>query len=181
MTEALWWWLALLAVLGFWALGAYNRIVSLRASVGSAWLLHDGLIQARQKAIGSLLDAVEPSLQAERAATEAIVAAQVQVATAAEVVRRRPIALHPVEVLAKAESAMTAALPRLLALVDQHAELKRQATVQVPLLALSELVPRERFSRQAFNEAVGHYNRAIGQLPTRLLVWVFGFEPAGSL
>ena len=33
MTEALWWWLALLAVLGFWALGAYNRIVSLRAAL----------------------------------------------------------------------------------------------------------------------------------------------------
>lgn len=181
MTDTLWLWLALLAVLGFWALGAYNRIVSLRAAVGSAWLVHDGLIQARQKAIGSLLDAVEPSLQAERAATEGIVSAQVQVATAAEVVRRRPIALHPVEVLAKAEAAMTAALPRLLSLVDQHAELKRQAAVLTPLQALSDLAPRERFSRQAFNAAVGHYNLAIDQFPTRMLAWVFGFGPAGSL
>ena len=181
MTDTLWLWLALLAVLGFWALGAYNRIVALRAAVGSAWLAHDGLIQRRQQAIGSLLDAVEPSLQAERAATDAIVWAQVQVATAAEVVRRRPIALHPVEVLAKAESAMTAALPRLLSLVDQHAQLKQQDEVCNRVRLLTELAALERFSRQTFNEAVGHYNRAIDQFPTRMLAWGFGFEPAGSL
>ena len=181
MTDPLWLWVGLLAVLGFWSLGAYNRIMALRAAVVAAWLAQDALIQARQQAIGSLIDAVEPSLQAERAALEAIVLAQVQVATAAEVVRRRPIALHPVEVLAKAESAIAAALPRLLSLIDQHAELKRRDEVAQSLLALTELLPRERLRRQAFNDAVGDYNRAINQFPTQLLARVFGFEPAGSL
>ena len=181
MMSTVWWWLALAAVLGFWMLGAYNRIMALRAAVISAWQTQDGLILARQHALGSLIDAVEPSLQAEHAAVDAVVSAQVQVATAAEVVRRKPIAWHPVEVLAQAQSAMSAALPRLLSLIDQHVALKRQDDVVRGLQTLNDLAPRERFSRQAFNDAVAAYNQAIELFPTRLLRWVFGFEAAGSL
>ena len=37
------------------------------------------------------------------------------------------------------------------------------------------------FARDQFNAAVGEYNRAIQQIPTRLIAKIFGFEPAGPL
>ena len=37
------------------------------------------------------------------------------------------------------------------------------------------------FARRQFNEAVLAYNRAIRQIPTRLIAAIFGFAPAGTL
>ncbi len=175
------WWLAALAVLGFWTLGAYNRVMALRAAVVAAWLLLDALIQARHQTIGALLDAIEPSLPGEQSTISAMVAAQVRLSTAAEVVRRRPVAAEPLEVLAKAEMAAVAALLRLVALVGRHSTLKADAAVAPQLQALTKLAPRERFARQAFNDAADAYNRAVTQFPTWLLSRIFGFERAGRL
>lgn len=176
-----WGWLAAAAVLGFWMLGAYNRVTALRAAMVSAWQQLDALIQARQQTIGSLLDAVEPALVGERSALDAMVGAQVQVATAAELVRRRPAPEEAMAVLAKAEVSIVAALARIVALVDHHGELKHDASVAPHLLSLTELGARDRFARQAFNEAARAYNHAIDQFPTRLLTRAFGFERAGVL
>lgn len=176
-----WGWLAAAAVLGFWTLGAYNRVTALRGAVVTAWQQLDALIQARQQAIGSLLDAVEPALVGERPALDAMVGAQVQVATAAELVRKRPAPEEAMGVLAKAEVAIVAALSRIVALVDTHGELKHDAAVAPHLQSLNELSPRHKFARQAFNDAVAAYNHAIGQFPTRLLTRAFGFERAGEL
>ena len=181
MTGLHWAWLAGAAVLGFWMLGAYNRLTALRGAILTAWSVLDAALLARQHAIGALLDATEPSLAGERSATTAMVAAQVQLATAAEVVRRRPTTEEPLQVLAKAEVAITSALTRLLALVEHQSELKRLPEVAAPLQLLAELGPRERLARQVFNDTALAYNQAIDQFPTRLLVRVFGLQRVGSL
>ena len=182
MTKVHWaWWLAALAVLGFWMLGAYNRVMGLRGALVTAWQQLDALIQTRQQVIGALLDAALPSLPGEDSTIAAMVAAQVRLATAAEVVRRRPAAAEPLEVLAKAEAATVSALVRLVALVGQQRELKADAKVAPQLQALTELAPRERFARRVFNDAAGAYNSAVAQFPTRLLARLFGFERTGML
>ncbi len=176
-----WGWLLALAVIFFWMLGAYNRVMALRGALVAAWLQLDTVIQARQQAIGSLVDAVEPGMAAERSAIEAMVAAQVRVATAAEVVRRRPTTEDPVAVLAKAEGDLAAALARLQSLVEQHSELCHEPAVTQPTKDLLELAVRMRFMRQGFNDAANAYNLAVTQFPTRLLARVFRFELAGTL
>ena len=181
MSSTGWAWLAAAAVLAFWALGAYNRVVALRGAVASAWQQLDALIQSRQRAIGSLVDATEPALAGERATFDALVAAQVQVATAAEVVRRRPTTEEPLAVLAKSEIALGAALARLVALVDNDPALRQAEPVGAPLAELAALAPSDQFARKAFNEAAATYNAAIAQFPTRLLTRVFGFQTAGTL
>ncbi|MBL0090603.1 MAG: LemA family protein [Ideonella sp.] len=181
MTGVPWPWLLAVAVIFFWMLGAYNRVMALRGALHSAWQQLDTVIQARQQAIGSLVDAVEPRMAAERSAIDAMVAAQVRVATAAEVVRRRPTTVEPVAVLAKAEGDLAAALARLQSLVEQQAELRHEPAVSSPTKDLVELAARMRFNRQGFNDAANAYNAAVTQFPTRLLVRVFRFELAGTL
>ena len=47
--------------------------------------------------------------------------------------------------------------------------------------ALRDATQRMVFARQLFNDAVGSYNAAARQFPTRLLSALFGFGAAGML
>ena len=47
MAATPWPWLALLAVLVLWMLGAYNRLVALRAAILAAWTQADAVYKTR--------------------------------------------------------------------------------------------------------------------------------------
>ena len=181
LTQPLLLWLALLAVLGLWMLGAHNRITALRATLLSAWAQVDQVLGQRAQALADLLAAAAQPLASESAALDAVAAAQAQVLLASEALRRRPVALDTVADLGKADAVLAAVLVRLLALVDQQAALLADDTVQAPLKTLRELQPRLLFARQMFNQAGYNHNLAIGQFPTRLLGSVFRFGQAGRL
>ena len=141
------------------------------------------LIQARQRlSAASPLDvAVEPGLVGERpASSTAMVSAQVQVATASSwcaVDRPR----QAMGVLAGRGGLSWRRCHASCRWSRPMASSKHDEAVTPHLQALNELSPRHRFARQAFNDAVGAYNHAIGQFPTRLPIRAFGFERAGEL
>ena len=174
-------WLALLAVLGLWMLGAHNRITALRATILSAWAQVDQVLGQRAQALADLLAAAAQPLASESAALDAVAAAQAQVLLATEALRRRPVAQDTVADLSKADAVLAAVLVRLLALVAQQAALLADDTARAPLKTLLELQPRLLFARQMFNKAGDDHNLAIGQFPTRLLGSVFRFGQAGRL
>jgi len=181
MTSAMLVWLGLLAVLGLWMLGAYNRVMALRAALLAAWAQVDGALQARAEALAALLPAVAQPLASEAAAVEAVAQAQAQVLTATEAVRRGPVARDAVAELSKADAVLAAVLVRLLALAEQQPALLADAAVQSPMKALRELPPRLAFARQLFNDTGVAYNLATAQFPTRLLGSLFRFGQAGRL
>lgn len=182
-----WWqgstlgWLALLAVLGLWMLGAYNRLTALRAAILAAWAPLEAAFQARAQAFDTLLALAAEPLAGERAACDAVATAQAALASAVDQARRRPLAAEGMTELAKADAVLAAVSLRLLALVEQAEALRGEPAVKAALQALQELRPRLQFSRQAYNEAVQRYNAALAQFPTRLLGPVFRFEPGGTL
>ena len=174
-------WLTLLALLGLWMLGAYNRITALRAAILVAWAQVELALAARAQALSALLAAVAEPLASETAAVEAVAAAQAQVLSATEAMRRRPVAQDSVADLSKADAVLAAVLVRLVALVEQQAALKSDEAVMAPLAVLRELPPRLVFARQMFNTAGSAYNAATGQYPTHLLGSLFSFGQAGRL
>jgi len=174
-------WLGLLAVLGLWMLGVYNRVITLRAAILVAWAQVELALGARAQALSALLIAVAEPLASETAAVEAVAAAQAQVLAATEALRRRPVALDTVADLSKADAVLAAVMVRLVALVEQQAALKADEAVMAPLAVLRDLPPRLVFARQMFNDAGSGYNAATRQFPTRLLGSLFGFGHAGRL
>jgi LemA protein len=172
---------ALLAVLGLWMLGAHNRVTTLRGAVLSAWLPVEAALAQRAQALSALLALADEALDGERAAIDAVLAAQAQVALHADTLRRRPAQRDAVAELSKADAVLAATLPRLLALIDHQATLRGQPEVKAALAALDEARPRLLFARQAFNAAGQAYNLAVVQFPTRLLGPVFRFGQAGTL
>jgi len=181
MAATPWPWLALLAVLVLWMLGAYNRLVALRAAILAAWTQADAVYKTRNQVVIALLTAVQSQLEGEHAALVATSAAQSALQSSWEAARPRPADAEAVAALAAADSALAGRLARLVALVEQRSALAAEPVVAAQLQALRELEPRLAFARQAFNEAGERHDAALRQFPTRLLEPVFLFAPAGRL
>jgi LemA protein len=172
---------ALAALLVFWTLGAYNRLVELRNQIIAAWAQVDEPLQRRAAAVTPLVSGLRMHLPDEQGALDAVQAALVQVHAAADALRTRPALALRAAALSTAESALSSALSRLLALVEHRTGLGTDATLAPHVAALSEATQRLAFARQLFNDAVLSYNDAAHQFPTRVLSRVFGFGPAGTL
>ena len=169
------------ALLVFWMLGAYNRLVALRGAIGRAWQQVDDLLQRRAAALLPLVAELRGPMAAEQGALEAWLAAQAAVRAAADQLRARPVAAPHALELATAEAGLAAAGSRVRALVDQHSGLRAEAAVAPHLAELAEVEKRMPFARQLYNEAAAAYNEALHEFPTRLLAVVYGFAPAERL
>jgi len=171
----------LAAVLLFWGIGAYNRIMRLRNKIGDAYAQLDQHLSTRAKLVARLMELLLPELVTELAAFDALHSAQTDCDTAAAAVRARPAVADPVAQLAVAVAVHAAALTRLLALLDQHPELRARDDIQPLLDELRAIEQQRSFARQLFNEAVRVYNEATNQFPTRILAGIYGFKEASSL
>lgn len=181
MTAWSWLGVAAAALLFFWGVGAYNRLMSLRNAIGEAFAQFDAHLKARSEACDKLLAAVAPRLPSEQATFDALASAQAESQSAAQAARARPWSPDPVGSLAVAGALHAAALTRLLSLLDHQAELRSEPAID-ELISELKLIERQRaFTRQVFNQAVGQYNEALRQFPTRVLANLYGFGEARSL
>jgi LemA protein len=173
--------LALVAVGVFWTLGAYNRLVALRNAIGQAWAKVEDALRQRGQAAWPLLALVQGPLAAEAGALRATDVALNEATRAAQQMGAGPVvAAHASEWVA-AEASLAAHASRLFALVDQHADVRELADVLTHTGGWRDAGQRLGFARQNFNEAATAYNQACALFPTRLLVRLFGFGPAGLL
>lgn len=163
------------ATLMFWAVGAYNRLVRLRAAIVRRFapvheqFTHRHTLLLRQRvALEAALPNAGPRLEALRVACQQADAACAQA-------RLRPGATRTIAHLRLAEHG----------LVEARARLPVQSIAGVDLAALNaELGASDAtlaFARQQFNAAVDDYNRAVRQFPTVLIVGLFGFRAAATL
>ena len=181
MSTISWLVLGLAALLLFWGIGAYNRIMRLRNKIGEAYAQLDQHLAARSKLVTQLIELLRPELVTELAAFDALLSAQADSDAAAAAVRARPAMADSVAQLGVAVAVHAAALTRLLALLDQHPELRARVDIE-PVLEELRLTEKQRsFARQLFNEAARVYNDATHQFPTRVLASVYGFKEARSL
>ena len=161
----------LAAILAFWVVGAYNRMVRLRTALVERFAQVDehcrqrhALLEKQVEMLAGLASAA-PRLDALRAACR-------QADAAREHAKARPGAASAVTSLRLADDILT----------DARARLPVQAVPGVDLPGLnSELAGVDTalgFARREFNAAVTAYNEAVAQFPTVLLARVFSFRPA---
>src|SRR5262245_17745203 len=122
MTAQQWIGLAAGAVLFFWMIGAYNRLVSLRTAIGDAVRQIDELVQRRGAATAALTATLVAPMAAEQGALDAWGAASADVQRACAALRARPVMAALAVALVNAEAAAGAAGSRVLALLEQHPE-----------------------------------------------------------
>lgn len=176
-----------LAVLIFWAIGAYNRLVRLRARVGRAFAPLDerlvrqlvwvqGCLPPEWRAEGAVPEATEG--EPVRAAWRRLLAASEQLSHSLAAARARPLDAHAVAALTEARSALNMSWQRVSALGVglTGARLPAEWLAQHEQL-LAQILPL----CEAFNQAAWAYNEAIAQFPALLLARLFGFRPAGVM
>jgi LemA protein len=173
--------LAAAAVLVLWMVGAYNRLVVLRNVIKQAWAKVDDALHQRAAAAVPLLEALRGPLAAEQGALDRLQAAQHETTRAAAVMAGLPVDEAHASAWVASEAALAAAASRVLALLEYSDDARQAPDVQAQATLWREAQARLVFARQLFNEAAEEYNAAIAQFPTRLLVSMFRFGPAGRL
>lgn len=163
------------ALLLFWVIGAYNRLVRLRSTIVRLFAPVEQQFRMRHAVLLQLLDTLKPLLTQARPRIDALRAACSQVETACTHASLRPGATGAITSLRLAEEI----------LVQARARLPVQSVAGSPLAKLHEELQigdaTLAFARGQFNTAVAEYNRAVTQFPTVLLVRLFGFRSAATL
>ncbi len=170
-----------LAILVFWGVGAYNRLVQLRNVIGNSFAQIDVQLKRRYDLIPNLVEVARKYAAHERDTLEAVTAARNQAKAAADVARGRPAAAGAVTSLAVAEQALTGAMGRLMAIVEAYPELKADQSLRELAEELTSTENKIGFARQLFNDATLDYNNAAQQFPTNLMASMFGFREAAML
>ena len=173
--------ITLLAMLIFWAVGAYNRLVRLKYTIANAFGQIDVQLKRRYDLIPNLVAAAKKYLQHEQETLEAVISARNQARSASDRVASRPGKADSVIALAAAEQTLDSSLGRLFALAEAYPDLKADQTIRELSEELTSTENKVGFARQAYNDAVLDYNNAQGQFPALLVARVFGFAPSAML
>ena len=163
------------AVLLFWMVGAYNRMVSLRNALVARFASVDELCRQRHALLDRQLELLAAALVSAVPRLEALRAASRQADAAREHARVRPAAAGAVTSLRVAEEILADARARLPVQTVAGAELPELNA------KLAEGDTTLAFARREFNAAVAAYNIALFQFPTALVAWLFGFRPGATL
>ena len=164
-----------IAVLLFWTVGAYNRLVRLRGAIVRQFVPVDEQFQRRHALLLQLLDALAPVLANAAPRIAGLRAACQQVEAAFAHAKVRPGAAGAVTSLRLADAILAEARARLPVPSAPGSEL---AGLNARLIESDVALA---FTRRQFDAAVLDYNRAVKQFPTVLLVGLFGFRSAATL
>ena len=173
--------LVMAAVLIFWAVGAYNRLVRLKNVIANAFGQIDVQLKRRYDLIPNLVEAAKKYLQHEQVTLEAVISARNQARSASDAARNRPGRAEAVMALAIAEQTLDGSLGRLFALAEAYPDLKADQTIRELSEELTSTENKVGFARQAFNDAVLDYNNAQSQFPALVIARTFGFAPSAML
>jgi LemA protein len=177
----LWIFLAVIVVAALWAVGIYNRLVSLRNRFKNAFSQIDVQLKRRYDLIPNLVESVKGYMQHERGTLEAVVKARGNAVSAAQAAAARPGEPSAMQGLSQAEGALGGALGRLLAVFEQYPDLKANQTVLGLQEELSSTENKVAFARQAYNDSVMEYNTRRESFPDSIFAGMFGFASAELL
>ena len=155
---------AIIVLLGLLFVGAYNRLVALRQNVGAAFADIDVQLKQRQDLVPNLVETVKGYAAHERGTLDEVTQARAAAASAGDVAAK-----------AQAESALTGALGKLMAVAEAYPDLKANQNFLQLQGELSDLENKIAAARRFFNNAVGEYNASIQRFPAVLIAGMAGF------
>jgi LemA protein len=160
----------IVVILIFVFIGIYNGLVGLRNQVKNAWAQIDVQLKRRYDLIPNLMETVKGYMQHERQTLEAVtnarnIAQSMAGASNASVAER-----------AKAEGALSGALSRLLAVVENYPDLKANQNFMALQEVLTSTENKISFSRQFYNDSVLKYNNKTQMFPSNVVAGMTGFK-----
>ena len=147
--------------------GTYNQLVTLEEGTKAAWAQVENQLQRRMDLIPNYVETVKGYAQQEREVFIQVTEARAKVAGADDTSEQ-----------IKANNQLTAALSRLLVVVERYPDLKSNQNFIRLQDELAGTENRIAVERMRYNEAVREYNVYIRRFPTLILANMFGFTRA---
>ena len=169
------------AIVLFWAVGAYNRLIRLRNEITNAFAQIDVQLKRRFDLIPNLVEVARKYMEHERETFERVTAARAQVLAATNLVKSNPNQSGPIKSLGLAEGVLASAMDKFKVTMEAYPELKADEHMHELREELTHTENKVAFSRQLFNDATLDYNNAAQQFPTSLVASIFGFKRAEML
>ncbi len=173
--------LGVIALLVFWAVSIYNRLVNERNRVRNGFAQIDVQLTRRHDLIPNLIEAVKGYMKHERETLDDVISARNTAVSALEAAKADPASAAAIKDLSASEGALGSVLGRLFALSEAYPDLKANENVMQFQEELASTENKVAFSRQAFNDAVMGYNNTVENFPNNLIANMFTFEPASFL
>ena len=173
--------LVVLAVVAFWIVGIYNKLVTLRNRFKNAFSQIEVQLKRRYDLIPNLVETAKGYMSHERETLEAVIAARNQAMAGLEAAAKDPTNGNAIKELASAEGMLGGALGRLSVVMEAYPDLKANQNMMQLSEELTSTENRVAFSRQAYNDQVTDYNTYKLTFPPVIFASVFGHVDNATL
>ena len=173
--------LIIVAIVIFWAIVIYNRLVNERNRVRNAFAQIDVQLTRRYDLIPNLVEAVKGYIKHERETLEAVIQARNSAVSSLDAAKADPANAAAMVKLGASEGVLGNALGRLFALSEAYPDLKANQNMMQLQEELASTENKVAFSRQAFNDSVLGYNNTAENFPNNFIANSFKFELASFL
>jgi len=173
--------LGVVAVLIFFFVSIYNRLVGGRNAYKNAFAQIDVQLTRRYDLIPNLVETAKGYMKHERETLEAVITARNAAVSGLKGAAANPGNPEAVQQLAGAETALSGALGRLFALAEAYPDLKANQNMMQLSEELTSTENKVAFARQSFNDAVMNYNNLREMFPNSIIAGMFAFWPAQLL
>jgi len=155
----------IVAVIAFWLILTYNRLIALRNRAKEAWSDIDVQLKRRYNLIPNLVEAVKGYATHERELFE-------------KVTKARTLAMQAqtIEEKGKAENALSSTLKSLFAVAENYPDLKASTNFLELQRELRDTEDKIQAARRFYNTNVRDLNIKIESFPVNLIVGVFNFK-----
>ena len=166
--------MAIVAIFTMTSCSTYNNMVTKEEAVKTAWSNVETQYHRRADLIPNLVSTVKGYAAHEQSTLQAVVDARAKATSIT--LSPEDLSSEKIAEYQKAQSAVTSALGRLIAVSENYPDLKANQNFLELQAQLEGTENRITVARKEFNDATQAYNVQVRKFPANLVAMIFGFD-----
>ncbi|HEX4533309.1 MAG TPA: LemA family protein [Rhizomicrobium sp.] len=165
--SALWIVVGIVVLIGLWAMFTFNGLVRRKNVTAEAWSGIDAQLKRRADLIPNLVESVKGYATHEQTTFDDLAKLRSQSAAQTDPTQR-----------AQTETAITAAIGKIMAVAEAYPQLRATENFQMLQKDLADIEDQIQLARRYYNGAVRDFNTMIQSFPSNFIAGMGGFAAA---